>query len=149
VNTCTRFFIAGAIAVALLLSGCGNGQDSRMITDPEITVDDLRRHVYYLASEELKGREAGSPEEAVAANYIADHFEAFGLIPAGDNEYLQEFSFTRGVRQQPGRVYLESTGVRINAEEGLVMAWGISGSGMATGRLVFAGYGIKGYRGRL
>jgi aminopeptidase YwaD len=142
VNTCTRFFIAGAIAAALL-SGCGNGQDSRMVTDPEITVDDLRRHVYYLASEELKGREAGSPEEAVAANYIADHFEAFGLIPAGDNEYLQEFSFTRGVRQQPGRVYLESTGVRINAEEGLVMAWGISGSGMATGRLVFAGYGIK------
>ncbi|MCA1803435.1 MAG: M28 family peptidase [Rhodothermaceae bacterium] len=140
---CTRFFIAGSIAVALLLSGCGNGQDSRMVTDPEITIDDLRSHVYYLASEELKGREAGSPEEAVAANYIADHFEAFGLIPAGDNVYLQEFSFTRGVRQQPGRVFLESTGVRINAEEGLVMAWGISGSGMATGRLVFAGYGIK------
>ncbi|TVQ15853.1 MAG: M28 family peptidase [Balneolaceae bacterium] len=142
-NTSTRFLLAGAFAATLLLTGCGNGQDTRMVTDPEISVDDLRKHVYYLASEELKGREAGSPQEAVAANYIADHFEAFGLIPAGENEYLQEFSFTRGVRQQPGRVYLESTGVRINAEEGIVRAWGISGSGRATGRLVFAGYGIQ------
>lgn len=141
-----RYLPAGTILpvlAVLFLAGCGNGSESRMVADPEISIDDLRRHVHYLASEELEGREAGSPQEAVAANYIADHFEVFGLLPAGENEYLQEFSFTRGVRQQPGRVYLESTGVRITAEDGVVRAWGISGSGMATGRLVFAGYGIK------
>ncbi|MFU8859249.1 MAG: M28 family peptidase [Cyclonatronaceae bacterium] len=141
-----RYLPVGTIPfllAACLFAACGNGSEPRMVTNPGIDIDDLRRHVYYLASEELEGREAGSPQEAVAANYIADHFEAFGLLPAGENEYLQEFSFTRGVRQQPGRVYLESTGVRISTEDELVRAWGISGSGMATGRLVFAGYGIK------
>jgi uncharacterized protein len=39
------------------------------------------RRVEYLASEELKGRQAGSPEARIAAEYIAQSFELYGLKP--------------------------------------------------------------------
>lgn len=55
-------------------------------------------HIEYLASDELGGRPAGTPEGRQAAEYIADQFAALGLKPAGDDgTYFQTFpiSFTR------------------------------------------------------
>jgi len=50
----------------------------------------LRAHVGFLASDVMKGREAGTPEYDVAANYVAAQFEALGLKPAGGKDsYLQ------------------------------------------------------------
>jgi hypothetical protein len=50
----------------------------------------LRAHVLFLASDEMKGREAGSPEYDIAAQYVAAQFSAAGLRPAGDKGgYLQ------------------------------------------------------------
>ncbi|NLS25280.1 hypothetical protein S2M10_02430 [Sphingomonas sp. S2M10] len=51
----------------------------------------LKAHVMFLASDALKGREAGSPEFEIAANYVASQFYAAGLKPAGDDGgYLQK-----------------------------------------------------------
>lgn len=51
----------------------------------------LKAHVMFLASDALKGREAGSPEFDIAANYVASQFYAAGLKPAGDDGgYLQK-----------------------------------------------------------
>jgi Zn-dependent M28 family amino/carboxypeptidase len=51
----------------------------------------LKSHVMFLASDALKGREAGSPEFEIAANYVASQFYAAGLKPAGDDGgYLQK-----------------------------------------------------------
>jgi hypothetical protein len=44
----------------------------------------MRAHVAYLASDELKGREAGTPEYDRAAAYVADQMARAGLKPAGD-----------------------------------------------------------------
>lgn len=44
----------------------------------------MRAHVAYLASDELKGREAGTPEYEKAARYVADQMAKAGLKPAGD-----------------------------------------------------------------
>ena len=57
-------------------------------------VDPLQFDVAYLASDLLEGREAGSPGEQLAANYIAARFEDIGLMPAGeDGSWLQAFEF--------------------------------------------------------
>ena len=50
----------------------------------------MKAHVMFLASDAMKGREAGSPEFDIAAQYVAAQFYAAGLRPAGDaGGYLQ------------------------------------------------------------
>jgi Zn-dependent M28 family amino/carboxypeptidase len=49
----------------------------------------MRAHVLFLASDELKGREAGSPEFDIAAQYVAAQFSAAGLRPGANGAYLQ------------------------------------------------------------
>lgn len=50
----------------------------------------FRAHVMFLASDAMKGREAGTPEYDIAAQYVAAQFYAAGLKPGGaDGGYLQ------------------------------------------------------------
>jgi hypothetical protein len=52
----------------------------------------LRRHITFLASDDLEGRGTASLGEIRAANYIADHFKSLGLKPAGTGDsYFQPF----------------------------------------------------------
>ena len=51
----------------------------------------MKAHVMFLASDAMKGREAGSPEYDIAAQYVAAQFYAAGLRPAGEaGGYLQQ-----------------------------------------------------------
>ena len=55
----------------------------------------MRAHVMFLASDALRGREAGTPDYDVAAHYVAAQFQAAGLRPAGDaGSYLQHVPLT-------------------------------------------------------
>lgn len=45
---------------------------------------ELREHAFFFASDELEGRHTGTPGQARAAQYIAEHFESLGLTPLGD-----------------------------------------------------------------
>ena len=50
----------------------------------------MKAHVLFLASDAMRGREAGSPEYDIAAQYVAAQFYAAGLKPGGDaGGYLQ------------------------------------------------------------
>src|ERR1700750_2123961 len=44
----------------------------------------IKANMAYLASDKLKGREAGSPEYDMAARYVMDQMKQIGLQPAGD-----------------------------------------------------------------
>src|SRR5262249_25093401 len=68
-------------------------------TSPQITVQDLRSDVTYLASNALEGRATGSPGARLAADFIADQFRQIGLKPFGTNtSYFQDYEFNSGVR---------------------------------------------------
>ena len=57
-----------------------------------ITSTDIKKHITYLASPELKGRETSYQGQKLAAKYLADQFKKFGLKPAGDNgTYFQNY----------------------------------------------------------
>ncbi|MEQ8706496.1 MAG: M28 family peptidase [Phaeodactylibacter sp.] len=59
----------------------------------EISTDSLMAHVRFLAADDLKGREIGTPGNATAAAYILDRFKAYGLSEAGTEGYRQPFRF--------------------------------------------------------
>lgn len=51
----------------------------------------MKAHVMFLASDAMRGREAGSHEFDIAAQYVAAQFYAVGLRPGGDDGgYLQK-----------------------------------------------------------
>ena len=53
----------------------------------------LTEHVYYFASDSLKGRAAGSEDAAKAAAYIVNEYESMGLKPFYEDWYMR---FSRG-----------------------------------------------------
>lgn len=50
-------------------------------------------HVEMLASDDMRGRETGSPEHRKAAQYVAEHFRDAGVRPGGTDDFLQTVSF--------------------------------------------------------
>src|SRR6476620_4294259 len=75
------------------------------------SIEHLRKHIEYLASDKLEGRRTGSPGADLAAEYIAREFSRYGLrrsigydtagmsILEADspNRYLQKFPYVAGV----------------------------------------------------
>ncbi len=60
--------------------------------DPEL----CKEWLSYLASDELEGRETGRPGYKKAAEFIAAHFEEWGLKPVGDDgSYFQAVPFVK------------------------------------------------------
>lgn len=56
---------------------------------PVFSEQKMMDHIKYLASEEMKGRGLGTPELDVAAKYIADKFQEYGLENIGGSYYQQ------------------------------------------------------------
>jgi len=54
----------------------------------------IEKWVYFLASDEMRGRANGSPEMKVAAEYIADIYRNAGLTPGFGSEYIRTYSLT-------------------------------------------------------
>lgn len=51
---------------------------------------EVEAHLRFLASDELKGRDTGSPELEIAARYIAETFRSYGLKPVkGAEDFFQ------------------------------------------------------------
>lgn len=63
-----------------------------------ITDDDLTRHLTFLASDSLEGRETGMKGQKIAAEYIKEHFESLGLQAPVDGSYFQKFNLYQTYR---------------------------------------------------
>jgi hypothetical protein len=72
----------------IYLAGC------EQVSKEESVIKSLQSDINFLASDELEGRETGSPGAAKAAEYLANRFEEIGLSPKGTDGYYQEFSFS-------------------------------------------------------
>lgn len=57
----------------------------------EIEIGRLKKHVYYLADDKMKGRGTGSKQTKKAAKYIQRDFKKLGLQPMGTDGYYQPF----------------------------------------------------------
>ena len=116
---------------------------------PEITTDDFRTEVKYIASDELEGRMTGSRGTQMASDYIAAYFEEIGLKAISDNKnYFQEFPFTSGVKIVSSQNHLqikkeghekETTEFEVNKD---FIPLAFTANGEVEGNVVFAGYGL-------
>jgi hypothetical protein len=112
---------------------------------PQIHAEDIRRHVYYLASDALQGRLTGTEGERLATEYVADAFKALGLNPAGnDGTFFDPFDFTAGVSLGEGNTLAIKTG-GADTSFAADTDWrplAFSKTGITEAAVVFAGYGI-------
>ncbi len=109
-------------------------------------VDAYLKHLRFLASDELRGRGNDMPELSWAADYVADRFAEYGLLPAGEaGTYFQEFEVTTGLSHGPRSEVtlfgIPQNAVRLQLEKDYTpLTFG--GQAEIAGPLVFAGYGI-------
>lgn len=108
--------------------------------NPAISQDALKKSVYFLADDALKGRQTGSEGEVQAAAYIRDAFREAGL-QLHKKEGYQFFDVVTGAEAA------EATRLQIG-EQNLAygedyVALSFSPNQPAEGALVFAGYGFS------
>jgi len=120
---------------------------ANFVTSPAIEEADLRKHLEYLASEELQGRLTGTPGEVAATEHVATYFKKWGLLPGGDNDtYFQSFDFTAGVAVGPDNKMSLTLGDESLTPE-VDKDWrpvSFSKNGtLEDSAIVFAGYGLE------
>lgn len=57
----------------------------------QIDINNLKKHIYFLSSDKMKGRATGSKELKKAGAYIEKEFKRYKLKPLGTNGYKQPF----------------------------------------------------------
>ena len=112
-----------------------------------ITQTDIKAQMYFLASDDMAGRDAGSLGGRIAANYIASEFARLGLKPAGDaSTYFQKLELVRydldaGAMGMKAKI----NGVEKTFEFRKDFNWARQSGKTDTvsGGLVFVGYGVN------
>lgn len=104
------------------------------------------KHVQFLASDEIEGRDVGSPGYDKAASYVADKFKAAGLQPGAGDSFFQPVQFTR-ISIDPAKVSLQltsGTGTKtIAVPEEAQLGYSIETGTHVEAPIVFAGYGLS------
>ena len=114
----------------------------------DITTNDLRAVVSYLASDELEGRLAGSRGAGLAAGYIAAQMKRIGLVPVGTNEgFFQQYEFNAGARVLTNAnrlVVTRGSGASVEfAVERDFRPLSFAANAEVEGEVVFVGYGLS------
>ncbi|WP_320112507.1 M28 family peptidase [Draconibacterium orientale] len=122
------------VSLAILVAACGPKFDK------EITLDDIRENIDYLASDSLKGRKSGEPGDLLAAQYIAGKFEAAGLELLFDNGF-QEFNLVASAEIADGN-QLQVNGTEYEVEKDF-LPYAFSANTSITAEVIFAGFGLE------
>ena len=78
------------LVLILLIGGYTvKAQDDVALTKESVDTDEVASHVWFLAADELRGRETGSPEIDIAASYIAAQYRKYGVQPFADTYYQE------------------------------------------------------------
>ena len=102
-------------------------------------------HIEYLASDDLEGRNVGSPGFEKAAQYMAAQFEAAGLKPGNGTSYFQPVNFV-STSFDPERSSLSlvrdghATAIAVPGEA--FLSYNSHAAHTLEAPLVFAGYGL-------
>jgi len=108
--------------------------------EEEVTIPEIQEHIAFLASDELKGRYPGTPEDLELAGYLAAEFKKAGL-QLYEKTGVQHFDIVQEIEAGPDNRFLlgEST-LGLDTDYSL---FSFSHSGTASSKVVFAGYGFQ------
>lgn len=106
-----------------------------------ITSDDLKKHLYIVASAEMEGRETATPGQKKAAAYIENHFKSLGLAPGNQGAFQQPYPVFQDSLVSAS---LEINGKKFENNKDFAVNLGSSYSATMFGsEVVFVGYGIS------
>lgn len=92
----SRFLLPAAILLILLTPVLQAQQDDTDRINNAISQQDIEFDIYFLASDELLGRDTGTQELKIASRYIATHFQTNGVQkPEGYDFYYQDVPLRR------------------------------------------------------
>jgi aminopeptidase YwaD len=96
----SNYIRLGALLCALVVIADGQAAKTTRaqskLTRLHVCAPCVHAHMEFLASDALRGRGSGTPDEWVAATYIASELEQYGVAPAGeDGTYLQRATLLR------------------------------------------------------
>jgi len=118
---------------------------------PDRAAADIKADMAYLASDKLKGREAGTPEYDMAARYVADRMKLIGLVPKGGSDnpgggYFQHVPLLAYRATDPGSMVLHDKNGHVVplvfGADYVVSGYGQSPNLKMDAPLVFVGYGL-------
>ncbi|WP_347841199.1 M28 family peptidase [uncultured Draconibacterium sp.] len=118
----------------LVFAACGPNFNS------EISVEEIRENINYLASDSLKGRKSGEKGDLLAAQYIVEKFESAGLELLFDNGF-QEFNLVTSAQVAEGNL-LKVDDVNFNVETDF-LPYAFSANTKVEAPVVFAGFGLE------
>jgi hypothetical protein len=110
--------------------------------------DDGKRwweHIRFLAADEMRGRETGTPEHRRAAEYVARELEAAGLSPGGTSGSLQKVPFlVRAIQEESSSLAIVRDGKReaVTLGDEAFFSMRIEHAPELEAPLVFVGYGL-------
>jgi aminopeptidase YwaD len=106
---------------------------------PEISASDLQKQIGFLASDSLKGRKPGTPEDAVAAVYIRDCFSKAGLKLLCDMGYQKFEIVTDVIAGKNNTISFDGFSAKPNVD---FTPLSFSSAATIMAKVVFAGYGF-------
>ena len=141
--------IVSLVALALGPIACGGASPEAVELAPAIDTireDDLRADLFFLASDPLAGRLAGTAEAAITSEFIKSRFERLGLTPAGpDGTYFQDFELASFALGEGNALIVGGVAgieARRRAPGDDWHPLNVSASTTGKGGLVYAGFGI-------
>ena len=120
----------------ILCTGMSFGQIAEV--DETVSEGKIKSHIYFLASDALRGRDTGSPELDIAAEYIASRFREYGVEPI-NGSYFQEVPFKTVAPPQQG--VLNTGGLTLAVGDDVLLLDG--GNGNWEEEMVYIGYGTE------
>ena len=137
-----RNFFAVLISLTLLAS-IGAGQAIRItpaekLLANQITADQLRHYLYFVASDAMQGRDTPSPGLDATAEFLKMNLSRWGFKPAGDNgTFFQKIELTsESVDAANNILQVDGKDFALNAD-----FFRMSGNGSANALMVYAGNG--------
>lgn len=130
------------ILITLTMLSVSSFSQKKPVSEIEKMVSrpDVEAPLTFLAADEMRGRDTGSRELDIAANFIAAHFQQLGLqvIPGGE-KYFQTFELQKIFPAAAGQLKFRDDAFAFKDQfivvEGSATEW--------TGEFVYVGYGSK------
>src|SRR5689334_3640033 len=128
----------------LVLAVLGTQVSAQPATDASAA--SIKAHMAFLAGDKLRGREAGSPEFDIAADYVAAQMKQLGLKPLGTQGYFQPVPLVASRIKDQGKLTLKDASGKVTAlifgKDYVVNGSPLSETQTMDAPLVFVGFGL-------
>ncbi|MCE3277821.1 MAG: family peptidase [Bacteroidetes bacterium] len=122
-------------------------KNNSLIQDPKaliysenVTSAGMSKNLHVLASDEYEGRETGKKGQKMAAEYIADQFKTFGILPFKNNSYFQTYPLNM-IMPAPAEITIKDKKYKGNKD--FYNFPGLSEQIITSNNILFLGYGIE------